>query len=241
MALFWTFIACAGVAWICWLRLQQVTRREKELARLVAERTAQLLERTAQLETANAALEELAALDPMTGLFNRRRFDVFLQQEWQRSNRSRLPLSLVMVDIDHFKQFNDLYGHPAGDDCIKKVVEVIRDAANRVTDLGCRYGGEEFAIILAETPAAGARAVAEFIRREVELLAIPHDLQPQKVVTVSTGVATKDGDRYPRTPDLIDACDKALYRSKNEGRNRTRTDVIGGEDAPVIVIDRRAN
>src|SRR5918993_3701042 len=173
MALFWTSVASAIVAILFWLRLHQVTGRQRELSRLVNERTAELQERSAQLEIANAALEELAAIDPMTGLFNRRRFDVFLQQEWQRSNRSRLPLSLVMVDIDHFKQYNDVYGHPAGDECIKKVVGVIRNAANRVTDLGCRYGGEEFAIILAETPAAGALAVAEFIRREVEGLAIP--------------------------------------------------------------------
>ena len=235
MVLFWITIACAIVAVIYSLRLHQVTGRQRELARLVDARTAELRERTAQLEAANAALEELAAVDPMTGLFNRRRFDVFLQQEWQRSNRSRLPLSLLMVDIDHFKQFNDLYGHPAGDDCIRKVVEVIRDSANRVTDLGCRYGGEEFAIILAETPATGALAVAEFIRKEVELLAIPHGLHPEKVVTVSTGIATKDGNQYPRMHDLIAACDKALYRAKNEGRNRTSTDVAGVETAPASV------
>jgi two-component system, chemotaxis family, response regulator WspR len=236
MPLFWTAIACAIVAIIYSLRLHQVTGRQRELARLVSERTAELQERSAQLEIANAALEELAAIDPMTGLFNRRRFDVFLQQEWQRSNRSRLPLSLLMIDIDYFKQFNDLYGHPAGDECIRQVVSVIRSAAKRVTDLGCRYGGEEFAIILAETPAAGALSVAEFIRKQVELLAIPHDLHPGKVVTVSTGIATKDGDRYPKMTDLIDACDKALYEAKNDGRNRTCTDVRGGKVAPAIVM-----
>ena len=236
MVLLWTFIACAAIASIYSMRLQQVRRREKELSRMVDERTAELLERTAQLEVANAALEELATVDPMTGLFNRRRFDVFLQQEWQRSNRSRLPLSLLMVDIDHFKQFNDLYGHLAGDECIRKVVGVIREAAHRVTDLGCRYGGEEFAVILAETPATGAYAVGEFIRKEVELLAIPHDLHPEKVVTVSTGIATQDDDRYPRVHELIAACDKALYRAKNSGRNRTCADVEGGEAAPARAV-----
>lgn len=236
MVLFWTFIACAIVAVIYSLRLHQVTGRQRELARLVNERTAELQERTAQLEVANAALEELAAVDPMTGLFNRRRFDVFLNQEWQRSNRSRLPLSVLMVDIDYFKEYNDHYGHQAGDDCIRQVVAVIREAANRVTDLGCRYGGEEFAVILAETPAAGALAVGEFIRKEVEQLAIPHDLHPERVVTVSTGIATQDGDRYPRMHDLIGACDQALYRAKNGGRNRTCSDVAGGEVAPASVI-----
>lgn len=235
MVALWTLIACTAVALIYSLRLQQVTRREKELARLIDERTAELLERSGQLEVANAALEELAAVDPMTGLSNRRRFDVFLQQEWQRSNRSRLPLSLVMVDIDHFKPFNDLYGHLAGDECIRQVAEVIREAATRVTDLGCRYGGEEFAIILAETPAEGALAVGEFIRTRTELLAIPHDLHPDKVVTVSVGISTKDGNRYGRVIDLIGACDRALYEAKNGGRNRTCTDVQGGEVAPVTV------
>jgi len=233
MVYFWTFIACAIVAVIYSLRLHQVTGRQREMERLVAERTAELLERSKQLEVANAALEELAAVDSMTGLSNRRRFDAFLQQEWQRSNRSRLPLSLVMVDIDHFKQFNDLYGHLAGDECIRKVVGVIREAVNRVTDLGCRYGGEEFAIVLADTPAAGALAVGDFIRQQVELLAIRHDLHPDKVVTVSAGIATKDGNRYPRVLDLIGACDKALYEAKNAGRNRTSTDLVGGESAPV--------
>ena len=232
MVVLWILLACAGLAMIYVLLVRQVRRRERQLARLVDERTAELRERSAQLEMANAALEELAAVDPMTGLSNRRRFDVFLQQEWQRSNRSRLPLSLVMVDIDHFKQFNDLYGHLAGDECIRQVVGVIREAANRVSDLGCRYGGEEFAIILAETPAEGAFAVAEFIRKQVELLAIPHDRHPEKAVTVSAGIATKDGNRYPRVFDLIGACDKALYEAKNKGRNRTCSDVVGGASAP---------
>lgn len=236
MVYFWTFIACAIVALIYSLRLHQVTVRQREMERLVAERTAELLERSKQLEVANAALEELAAVDPMTGLSNRRRFDVFLQQEWQRSNRSRLPLSLVMVDIDHFKQFNDLYGHLAGDDCIRQVVSVIREAATRVTDLGCRYGGEEFAIVLADTPAEGALAVGEFIRKQVALRAIRHDLHPDKIVTVSAGIATKDGNRYPRVLDLIGACDKALYEAKNTGRNRTCTDLVGGESASARVI-----
>jgi len=236
MVYFWTFIACAIVALIYSLRLHQVTGRQRRMAELVAERTAELLDRSKQLEVANAALEELAGLDPMTGLSNRRRFDAFLQQEWQRSNRSRLPLSLVMVDIDHFKQFNDLHGHLAGDECIRQVVGVIREAANRVTDLGSRYGGEEFAIILADTPAEGALAVAEFIRKQVELLAIRHDLHPDKVVTISAGIATKDGNRYPRVLDLIGACDKALYEAKNRGRNRVCRDLAAAESAPARAI-----
>lgn len=236
MLALWTVFAGAAVAVIYALRLQQVTRRERELTRLVDERTAELRERSMQLEVANAALEELAAVDPMTGLFNRRRFDVVLQQEWQRSNRSRLPLSLLMVDIDHFKEFNDLYGHLAGDDCIRQVVSVLRDGAHRVTDFNCRYGGEEFAVILAETPAEGALAVAEYIRKHVQQLAIRHDDHPDKVVTVSIGLATKDGDRYGRVIDLIAACDKALYEAKHSGRNQARSDAKSGEGTPARII-----
>lgn len=234
MLAIWAVAALAAVALAYSLRLRQLTRRELELSRLVDERTVELRERTAQLEIANAALEELATVDSMTGLANRRRFDVFIQQEGQRADRSRLPLSLLLADIDHFKMFNDRYGHPAGDECIRQVASVLRAAANRVTDLGCRYGGEEFAVILADTPAEGAFAVGEFMRRQVEGLGMPNADAPDGIVTVSIGVATRDGDRYRRVVDLIQACDRALYEAKSLGRNRTCAAGTGsgGETAP---------
>jgi diguanylate cyclase (GGDEF)-like protein len=234
MLAIWAVAALAVVALVYSLRVRQLTRRELQLSRLVDERTVELRERTAQLEVANAALEELATVDSMTGLANRRRFDVFIQQEWQRAERSRLPLSLLLLDIDHFKMFNDRYGHPAGDECIRQVASVLREAAHRVSDLGCRYGGEEFAVILADTPAEGAFAVAEFIRRQVEGLGMPNADAPDGNVTVSIGVATRDGDRCRRVVDLVQACDRALYDAKRLGRNRTCAagDGSGGGTAP---------
>ena len=222
MVVIWMLAVAAFVALIYSLRLRQLTRREQQLTRLVDERTTELRERTAQLEVANAALEELATVDSMTGLANRRRFDVFLQQEWQRSERSRLPLSMLLVDIDYFKKFNDRYGHPAGDECIRQVAAVLRTAASRVADLGARYGGEEFAVVLVDTPVQGAVAVAEFIRKQVELLRIPHEDAPVGYVTVTIGMATRDGDEYRRSAELVEACDRALYEGKNLGRNRTQ-------------------
>lgn len=221
----WAAVALAALALIYAVRVRQLERNERRLTRLVEERTAELRERTAQLEVANAALEELAAVDSLTGLANRRRFDVFLTQEWARSVRTKLPLSLMLIDIDYFKKFNDRYGHPAGDDCIRQVAAVLRAAAHRVSDLTCRYGGEEFAVVLGMTDSAGALKVAETIRVGVELLSIQHGDGPEGIVTVSVGVATRGGDEYSSPAALIAACDRALYEAKNLGRNRTCRDV----------------
>ena len=222
----WAAVALAALAVIYAIRVRQLERNERRLTRLVEERTAELRERTAQLEVANTALEELATVDSMTGLSNRRKFDVFLQQEWARAVRSKQPVSLMLIDIDHFKKFNDRYGHPTGDECIRQVAAVLRAAANRVSDLTCRYGGEEFAVVLGATDGAGALKVAEFIRGGVELLKIPHDDAPEGVVTVSVGVATRSGDEYSSPAALIAACDRVLYEAKNLGRNRTCADVM---------------
>lgn len=193
-------------------------RTELRLTRLVEERTVELRERTAQLEVANAALEELATVDSLTGLANRRRFDVFIQHEWQRAQRSQQPLSLLLVDADRFKLFNDRYGHLAGDDSLRRIADVLREAAHRASDLAARYGGEEFAVALANTDLAGAMTVAEGIRQRVYTLAIPHMDAPEGVVTVSAGVAT--GSVEQSVMQLIGAADRALYDAKRGGRNR---------------------
>jgi diguanylate cyclase (GGDEF)-like protein len=224
MSTLWPVVLLAVVAVFYAVRFRKIKADERRLTTLVDERTSELLEMTEQLQVANAALEELATVDSVTGLANRRRFDVFLQQEWQRSGRTRLPLSLMLVDIDHFKKFNDGYGHPAGDECIRQVAGVLREAANRGTDLCCRYGGEEFAVVLVDTGAAGALAVAEGIRSEVERLRIPHRGAPAGIVTVSVGVATRVGGNYASVIELISGCDRALYRVKELGRNRTEAD-----------------
>ena len=208
-----------GIAYL--LHVRRLKQSERNLTELLEHRTAELLERTAQLEVANSALEVMATVDPVTGLANRRRFDVFFQQEWQRSRRSHQPLSLLMIDIDHFKAFNDRYGHQRGDECIQEVAGVLRAAAHRPADLACRYGGEEFSVVLAETGATGAFAVAETIRRAVEALQLPNPDAPLGIITVSIGVGTRSGEEYGRAAELITACDRALYEAKNAGRNRT--------------------
>lgn len=169
---------------------------------------------------AQMALEHLAANDGLTGVANRRTFDDRLVSEWQRERRDRLPLSLVMIDVDHFKRYNDTYGHPAGDECLRRVAGALDDVVFRPGDLLARYGGEEFAIILPTTDLAGATIVAERAREAVGNLAIAHEAGEAGVVTLSMGVASVVPTPEVGADDLIVAADGALYRAKREGRNR---------------------
>jgi diguanylate cyclase (GGDEF)-like protein len=211
-------------------------RSERRLTRLVEDRTAALRERSAELELANKALEELATIDALTGLANRRRLDVFLQQEWQRARRTRVPLSLVLGDVDFFKAYNDTYGHPAGDACLVQVAAVLRGTANRATDLTARFGGEEFAVVLTTSDGAGALKVAEMIRERVAALQMPHARAPLGVVTISLGVATIQ-PWHDTVASLVSACDRALYEAKTLGRNRVAAEAGAGSEASA---DRRA-
>ncbi|MEO7733580.1 MAG: diguanylate cyclase [Kofleriaceae bacterium] len=180
------------------------------------------------------ALRLIANTDAGTSLANRRRLDATLASEWQRARRIAAPLSLLMIDIDFFKAFNDEYGHPAGDDCLRRVAGVIRDAALRPTDLAARFGGEEFAVVLPHTDADGALRVASRIRDRLVEAAIPHRGSPIAAeVTVSIGVACRSPADLQRAAhgraqvmvrgdehQLIDAADRALYLAKRGGRNR---------------------
>lgn len=196
------------------VRVHRLKANARRLAELVSERTL-------QLEAANARLEELATRDALTGLANRRRFQDFLTQEWQRSRRTGAPLALVLLDVDFFKMFNDTHGHPGGDECLRRVAEVLRTTVNRATDLPARYGGEEFAVVLSDTNREGARVVAEAIRSRVEALAIAHGASAAGPnVTVSLGIAVATGTGTSSAEDLIASADQALYRAKAEGRNR---------------------
>lgn len=174
-----------------------------------------------QLETTNLELQRLAAIDGLTQLANRRRFDEYLQQEWQRMLREQLPLSLILCDIDCFKLYNDTYGHQAGDVCLRRVAEVIQNSAKRAIDLSARYGGEEFAVILPNTDQEGAILVAQNIQSGVKELRIAH--AASKVcdfVTVSLGVSNTIPSVITSSEMLINAADKALYQAKSEGRDR---------------------
>ncbi|MDX7952906.1 diguanylate cyclase [Lichenihabitans sp. Uapishka_5] len=163
-------------------------------------------------------LQALAARDGLTNLFNRRSFDATLASELKRTAREGSPLSLLMIDIDHFKLFNDRFGHIGGDACIRQVADVIRSVL-RQGDNAARYGGEEFAVILPGTDQTGARIVAERLRAAVQALAVDHPDSSQNVLTLSIGASTgHDGSLAPE--DLIAASDEALYASKRNGRNQ---------------------
>src|SRR5262249_8130981 len=160
-----------------------------ELMRLVSERTQQLEERTEQLEKANQILHRLSSEDGLTRVANRRRFDEALEKECRRARRSRTSLSLIMIDIDSFKRYNDGYGDEKGDECLKAVAKRLESLLKRPGDLCARYGGEEFGIILPGTPPAGAFKVAERLRAGVEALAMPHEKSEAGTVTISLGLS----------------------------------------------------
>ncbi|MFH0789514.1 MAG: diguanylate cyclase, partial [Pseudomonadota bacterium] len=168
-------------------------------------------------------LEHFSFMDGLTGIFNRRYFDQSLEQEWRRCLREYTSVSLIMADIDHFKIFNDTYGHQAGDDCLKEVAQVLKESLNRPADMAARYGGEEFGIVLPDTGLDGAMKVAETMRARVEELGIPHkNSSVSQWVTISLGVATLAATQDHSPSGLVAAADQALYQAKSEGRNRVR-------------------
>lgn len=177
----------------------------------------------AALAELNRSLESLSITDSLTGLANRRHFDEVLNTEYGRHVRSGGTLSLILLDIDHFKAFNDTYGHLQGDQCLREVGRVLRETVSRAADLAARYGGEEFVCILPETDRNGAVIVAEQIRRGIEALAIPHSgSSVAAVVTASLGVVTTVCDPEILPQDIIAQADELLYLAKSTGRNQTR-------------------
>lgn len=167
-------------------------------------------------------LEEIAMYDGLTSIPNRRFFDERLEDEYLRAKRNGLPLGIIMMDIDHFKHFNDNYGHGEGDECLRKVARTISYVLARPADMVARYGGEEFVILLPETDSRGAGIVAEAVRAAVESLGIPHEYSPvADVVTISLGVSNSESqDPSANKTFLLKRADDALYQSKKNGRNR---------------------
>lgn len=168
----------------------------------------------------NFGLENAAEEDKLTHLANRRRFDIALEQEWTRACRSGLPISLIMVDVDFFKKFNDYYGHQEGDHCLAQVAKALSQSARRTIDLVARYGGEEFVILLSQTTRDDAYALCERMRHSVYSLKIPHHDSTLGRVTISLGGVTLYARENLKSLDLVRTADKALYRAKATGRNR---------------------
>jgi diguanylate cyclase (GGDEF)-like protein len=182
---------------------------------------------TRRLDDANRELRRLSSVDGLTSVANRRMFDEALTREWSRGVRHASQLSLLMCDVDYFKQYNDSYGHQAGDECLKAVAQTLAAWVKRPTDLVARYGGEEFAVLLPDTDAEGALKLAEAMRLAVQALGVAHAASHLGTVTVSIGVASMVAGRSaPGYAGLVKAADEALYEAKGAGRNRI---VLGTE------------
>lgn len=174
-------------------------------------------------EIANQSLRTMAMQDSLTGLPNRRQFDLTLATEFKRAAREKTVLGLIMIDLDQFKAYNDHHGHPAGDDCLRMVAEAIAGVLQRPADMAARYGGEEMAVSLPNTNLAGAEIVANYILKAVRDLCIPHEANPGKIVTISCGAATFCPRTDPHVPAmLIQRADEALYGAKRAGRDRVK-------------------
>lgn len=186
---------------------------ERELEQRVAQRTE-------ELQVLNSRLETLSLTDALTGIANRRHFDDTLAQEWQRAQRIGSPLALAVLDVDWFKPYNDHYGHPAGDACLRQIAQTLAATVSRSSDLVARYGGEEFVFLAPMTDSAGAQAMARKVVQAVAALALPHAHSPLNHVTVSVGVASLAPAPDSTAQTLLQRADAALYEAKRQGRNR---------------------
>ncbi|MFO7819183.1 MAG: diguanylate cyclase [Halanaerobacter sp.] len=207
---------------------EKLKKHKEELEMTVALRTKDLAEKNQKLKEANAKLKEMSFLDGLTQIPNRRRFNEVIQQEWKSSQQNNTVLSLIILDIDNFKSYNDTHGHLAGDECIKQVANVLEESVNLSQDFVARYGGEEFVVILPKTDVEEAKEMAESIRKRVKSLEVAHGTSRiSDYVTVSLGVATNKPDKSHISIDkFIDVADKALYQAKNEGQNQVQTIVL---------------
>jgi diguanylate cyclase (GGDEF)-like protein len=197
-----------------------VLKAKVRAMRRLVEMQRALVDLSRQLNNANKELQRLSTTDGLTGIANRRLFDELLLREWRRCARMKKPLSLIMVDIDYFKQYNDNYGHQLGDVCLKTVAAQVARSALRPGDLAARYGGEEFALVLGETDMNGAKWVADHIHQHVTELRMEHPASPSHFVTVSCGVSTVVPGDTLSMGTLLKSADHALYMAKTQGRDQ---------------------
>jgi diguanylate cyclase (GGDEF)-like protein len=200
------------------LRAALVLKRERDQCKA---RQSELLESTRQLQQLNEELQRLAVIDELTGISNRRFFNMVLGQEWGRATREVHPLSLILIDIDSFKNYNDYYGHQKGDECLRRVARALSELVRRPGDQVARYGGEEFVVLMPHTGLRGAAGVAEKLRQQIEELNLEHARSDvSNRVTISLGVASAIPERGSSPEQLIAAADRAGYEAKRLGRNR---------------------
>jgi diguanylate cyclase (GGDEF)-like protein len=203
---------------------REIDQRRKHEARLI--------QLTHKLQEANQTLERLSLMDGVTGIANRRFLDLVLDREWKRSIRHLLSFSLVMIDIDYFKHFNDTYGHQSGDDCLRKVGRALTGTLKRPGDLLGRYGGEEFLAVLPDTDYSAAFSIAQSLQESINALKIPHAAsQTESHVTISLGLATSTPGQKIEMDELLSLADQALYKAKREGRNRIESSATPGKTA----------
>lgn len=194
-----------------------------QISRFLSGQMRMLMEAERRQAELAQALDRLSSTDELTGIANRRGFEQGLMREWDRCARAGTPLALIIVDVDLFKLFNDTYGHPEGDICLRGVAQALAGAVNRPGDLVARFGGEEFAVLLPETDQAGALEIAERLRQAVDALAIGHVGSPFRRLTISAGLAVHTpggGTPVGNAGALVEDADAALYRAKHDGRNR---------------------
>ncbi|MAK72386.1 MAG: hypothetical protein CMF19_10150, partial [Idiomarinaceae bacterium] len=203
-------------------KLEAQQRYNEELEGSVEERTFELQIALRELQDVNAELEKRNYEDSLTGLYNRRYFSQQIEKEYRRAYRSKRPLSLLMVDIDHFKKVNDTHGHFIGDQILKGMADRLKDSAKRPGDIVCRYGGEEFAVILADCSQAQAEAFADRLVTQVRSQPFETD-SGARHITISVGVAELNSQSGQSTEHLFKAADEALYRAKREGRDQVVT------------------
>lgn len=216
-------------------RHQQFLELQSEKQKLQSV-TAALLASNQQLEEMNQVLGQLAIIDELTQIYNRRRFDEVLWTEWRRLAREESPLSLIICDVDNFKAYNDTYGHPAGDHCLRQVATAISNVVHRPADLVARYGGEEFALILPNTDIRGVTRVAKDVQKAVQHLKLSHNRSSiSDQVTLSLGVASMIPHQNVSPGQLIESADRALYKAKNLGRNQIQVSLPDLETAIVEV------
>ena len=195
--------------------ISQLKKRNQELEEIINARTKELQE-------ANKRLKIQTNTDSLTNISNRRHFDYLLNQEWAKGQRSATPMSIIMIDIDHFKTFNDQYGHLVGDDCLQKISQGLYESTRRGSELTARYGGEEFVIILPNTDKKNALKVAMHIQKMILSLAIPHATSPLGIITASFGVASLQPSSRQLAIELLQLADTTLYQAKSAGRNCIR-------------------